>query len=456
MSQRRDVPPTLSTTTGTPPRPRSPAEALEPQRAPQRPRSGKIRQPSRVLGAIARGGSAIITIAVVGMVIIGGGALLLGHFYERPGPLEASRSVVIEKGAGRIEIAETLEREGVIASRWAFVANHLMRNMMSGGKPLELKAGEYEFKKEATMREVLETIAEGKSVLYKVTLPEGLTSQQIVERLNAEPNLSGEITQIPAEGSLLPDTYRVSKGASRQDLIERMQAEQTRFMESVWAKRNPEVPVASPREALILASIIEKETGRADERERVAAVFVNRLKKKMRLQSDPTIIYGIAGGQGSLVRPISRTDIDTKTDYNTYRINGLPPGPICNPGRAAIEATLNPANTNDLYFVADGTGGHTFSDTLQEHNAAVQVWRKAEKNMAAENDKASDKDKEEATASSTAEAATESTAAAATAESAPAAQPAAAAAGAAAAAAPVAAKAATSTIPLPIRKPNKK
>ncbi len=385
MIERRDVPPTLSLPTM--PRPRSPAEALEPTRAPQRPRGGKIRQPSRVLSSVARVGSASITTAVAILVVLGGAALLLGHFYERPGPLAAAQTIVVEKGAGRIEIAEQLEKDGIIASRWAFLANHLMRNILSGGKPIEMKAGEYEIKAAASMREVLELLGEGKSVLYKVTLPEGLTSQQIVERLNAEASLTGEITQIPPEGSLLPDTYRVSKGTSRQDLLDRMQAEQSEFLAAAWEKRAPDLPVATPREALILASIVEKETGRADERQRVAAVFVNRLKKKMRLQSDPTIIYGIVAGQGSLGRAITRTDIVTKTDYNTYRINGLPPGPICNPGRETIAATLNPAQTNDLYFVADGTGGHTFSATLSAHNAAVQTWRKIEKAQATGDDK---------------------------------------------------------------------
>lgn len=381
MVQRRDIPPTMSPHGSM--RPRSPSEALEPTRAPQRPRGGKIRQPSRVLSTVARVGSAIITLCVVVLVLTGGLALLLGHYYERPGPLTQARTIIIEKGAGRIEIAEKLESEGIISSRWAFVANHLLRNIMSGGKPVELKAGEYEVKAAASMRDVLELLGEGKSLLYKVTLPEGLTSQQIVERLLAEPNLSGEITQIPPEGSLLPDTYRVSKNMSRQELLDQMQRESTEFLAQAWEKRAPDLPVSTPREALILASIVEKETGQDDERQRVAAVFVNRLKKKMRLQSDPTIIYGIVGGRGSLGRPITRTDIDTKTDYNTYRINGLPPGPICNPGRATIEATLNPAPTNDLYFVADGSGGHTFSETLTEHNAAVQNWRKIEKAQAA-------------------------------------------------------------------------
>lgn len=440
MIQRRDGPPTMSPH-GTM-RPRSPSEALEPTRAPQRPRGGKIRQPSRALSAVARIGSAIITLSVVALVTVGGLALLLGHFYERPGPLGEPRMVVIEKGAGRIEIAEQLERDGIISSRWAFVANHLLRNVMSGGKPVEMKAGEYEIKAAASMRDVLELLGEGKSILYKVTLPEGLTSQQIVERLLAEPNLSGEITQIPPEGSLLPDTYRVSKGMSRQELLDRMQAESAEFLAQAWEKRAPDLPVATPREALILASIVEKETGRADERQRVAAVFVNRLKKKMRLQSDPTIIYGIVGGRGSLGRSITRTDIDTKTDYNTYRINGLPPGPICNPGRETIEATLNPVTTNDLYFVADGTGGHAFSETLAAHNAAVQTWRKIEKNQASQ-----DKNAGPGVAEADDAAAAEDTTASAQASESPIAP---AAANAAAVAAPAGKK---SNIPLPVRKP---
>jgi UPF0755 protein len=246
----------------------------------------------------------------------------------------------------------------------------------------------------------------------------------------------------------LPDTYRVSKGMSRQELLGRMQAESAEFLARAWEKRAADLPVATPREALILASIVEKETGKADERQRVAAVFVNRLKKKMRLQSDPTIIYGIVGGRGSLGRSITRSDIDTKTDYNTYRINGLPPGPICNPGRETIEATLNPAVTNDLYFVADGTGGHTFSETLAAHNAAVQNWRKIEKTQAGQERNAGPGVAEEndvvgaagEAGSTAAAAAPEAGAAAAAVTAAP-----------AVAAPPAPAK--KSNIPLPVRKP---
>jgi UPF0755 protein len=382
MTIRRDKPPpVLPTRHGI--RPRSPSEALEPGRAPARPRTGKIRTENARVSGFVRVLSGLFTLGLVAMGATAALGALLYHLYDRPGPLEVSRTVAIPKGEGRIEIAERLEREGVIANRWAFIASHLMQNWIGReGKNLELKAGEYEIKKSASMREVVELIAEGKSVLYKISLPEGLTSQQIVERLKAEPNLTGDITDVPAEGTLLPDTYRFSKGMPRQEILDRMKSEQQRLLASLWENRAPDLPVDTPEKAVILASIVEKETGRADERHRVAGVFVNRLRKPMRLQSDPTIIYGIVGGQGPLGRSITRDDIEQKTAYNTYKINGLPPGPICNPGRPAIEATLNPAKTTDLYFVADGSGGHKFSATLDEHNDAVANWRKVERDRA--------------------------------------------------------------------------
>ncbi len=360
-------------------RPRSPVEALEPGRPPARPKRKVRREPSRRLSGFARFISGLFTLALALMVTAGAAMLWLYHEFERAGPLAVSRTVGVPRGEGPIEIAARLEREGVISNRWAFVASHYARNLMSRGKPLSLKAGEYEFKKAASMSQVLATIAEGKSILSKLTVPEGLTSAQIVERLMADENLTGEITEVPPEGSLLPDTYRFSKGMSRQELVDRMMSEQQRFVAAVWEKRQPDLPVTSPEQALVLASIVEKETGKADERQRVAAVFVNRLRKKMRLQSDPTIIYGLVGGKGALGRSITRADIDSKTPYNTYQINGLPPGPICNPGREAIQATLDPAKTADLYFVADGTGGHAFTENLKDHNAAVANWRKVEK-----------------------------------------------------------------------------
>ncbi len=323
--------------------------------------------------------SGVLTIALVGMLFVGGAAFAIFNQYESPGPLTAPRTIVIPKGEGRIAIAERLEKEGIITNRWTFVGGHLLQAFLGGKKSSELKAGEYELKEHASMREVMETLAEGKSILYKTTLPEGLTSEQIVERLKAEPSLSGEISSVPAEGTLLPDTYYFSKGASRKEILDRMQAEMQKAIATLWQNRDGDLPLRSIEELVTFASIVEKETGRPDERDRVAAVFYNRLKKGMRLQSDPTIIYGIVGGQGALGRSITKADIDAKSPYNTYQINGLPPGPICNPGRSALEASLHPAKTADLYFVADGTGGHTFSETLKEHNSAVQKWRGVEK-----------------------------------------------------------------------------
>ncbi len=358
---------------------RSPAERLEPARAPSRPRGVQAREPSRAIAGFVRVISGVLTISLVIMLFAGGTAFIIFDQFENPGPLTATRTVVIPKGEGRIAIAERLEREGVITNRWTFVGGYLLQGFLGGRKTGELKAGEYEIKDHASMRDVIDTLAAGKSILYKTTLPEGLTSEQIVERLKAEPNLSGEIANVPPEGSLLPNTYYFSKGASRSEILDRMQSDMQKTLAALWDERDPDVPVSSMQELVTFASIVEKETGRSDERDRVAAVFYNRLRKGMRLQSDPTIIYGIVGGQGALGRGITKTDIETKSPYNTYQINGLPPGPICNPGKNALLAALHPAKTADLYFVADGTGGHTFSETLKEHNNAVQKWRQVEK-----------------------------------------------------------------------------
>jgi UPF0755 protein len=353
---------------------------LEPSRAPAPPNQRPPRPPGK-MNLLVRIISGILTIVLVLMVAAGATAGLLYHQFNRPGPLKVSRVVAIPKGEGRIEIARRLEREGVIDNRWTFIAGYLARNALAD-KKAEMKAGDYEIKKSASMAEVIDVLTQGHSILEKISIPEGLTSLQIVQRIKEEPDLTGDIETIPPEGSLLPDTYRFSKGMARSELVERMQSEMERFLTAAWERRSADVPVKSPQEAVILASIVEKETGRADERGHVASVFTNRLKKKMRLQSDPTVIYGIVGGQGTLGRPISRADLAQKTQHNTYQVEGLPPTPICNPGRPAIEATLNPDTTNDLYFVADGTGGHVFSDTLKEHNSAVGNLRKIEQERA--------------------------------------------------------------------------
>lgn len=322
--------------------------------------------------------SGALSLALV-FVLAVGAVLYFGKLrFDAPGPLAEPTTVLIESGDGVREIADRLERGGVLEDEWLFTAGVFL-NRAEG----KLKAGEYAFPPNASMATVLDTIVSGKAVLHQVTIPEGLTSQQIVARLNEHPVLVGEVRDIPREGSLLPETYKFSRGTTREQMIQRMRTAQEKTVAELWEKRDPDLPIRSPEEMVTLASIVEKETGVPNERDRVAAVFVNRLNQKMRLQSDPTIIYGIVGGQGPLGRPIRRSEIDTPTPYNTYQIDGLPPTPIANPGRASLEAVANPSKTDDVYFVADGTGGHAFAKTLEEHNANVKRWREIEKNRAA-------------------------------------------------------------------------
>jgi UPF0755 protein len=212
-------------------------------------------------------------------------------------------------------------------------------------------------------------------VQHSFTLAEGLTSDQLVARLLENDVLTGNIREIPREGTLLPETYRFTRGMTREQMIQRMQQAQRRVLQEIWDRRMPDLPVKTPEQLVALASIIEKETGRPEERTRVAAVFVNRLKQKMKLQSDPTIIYGLVGGKGSLGRPIMKSEIEQPTPYNTYVIDGLPPGPIANPGRASLEAAANPARTKEIFFVADGTGGHAFADNYEQHQRNVARLR---------------------------------------------------------------------------------
>lgn len=288
------------------------------------------------------------------------------------GPLAKPRIVDIPMGSSTIDIATRLHEQGVVDNS---IVTMLGITAVRYAFDIEVKAGEYEFAAGSSLVDVLRKIKSGRTVVYKVSMPEGFTSWQVMERLNANDVLAGDIEDHPAEGELLPDTYLFNRGGTRQSIIERMRSAQKKLIEDLWPTRAEGLPFKTPQDALVLASIVEKETGKADERAHVAAVFVNRLRKGMRLQSDPTIIYGITKGQGKLDRPLSRSDIREATDFNTYQINGLPPTPIANPGRASIKAVLNPIATDDLYFVADGTGGHVFAKTLAQHNANVRKWR---------------------------------------------------------------------------------
>ena len=304
--------------------------------------------------------------------LAGASAGTVWFFANIEGPLAKAKVVNIPKGSSTIDIANRLNEQGVVDSS---IITMLGITAVRYTFDVDPKAGEYEFAAGSSLIDVLRKIKTGRTLFYKVSMPEGFTSWQVMERLKANEVLVGEITNPPAEGELLPDTYLFNRGGTRQSIIDQMNTAQKKFIEKLWPTRAEGLPLKTPEEALILASIVEKETGQADERAQVAAVFVNRLRRGMRLQSDPTIIYGITRGQGKLDRPIRRSDIRQKTDYNTYQIDGLPPTPIANPGRASIEAVLNPVETEHLYFVADGTGGHVFARTLAEHNANVRKWR---------------------------------------------------------------------------------
>jgi UPF0755 protein len=347
---------------------RSPRAALEPERVPVPAKwSRSARHPLIIVG------NAVFT-ALILVALVGGGVFVFARqSLEAPGPLDEDRIVNIPPRNGIRDIADILVQEGVIDRPWTFVVSALLARSHD-----DLKFGEYQFTRQASLREVINTLIDGKVVQHQVTIPEGLTSEQIVQRLMDTDVLSGNIKDVPKEGSLLPESYRYPRGTLREQVVQRMRQMRDRVVQEVWDHRMPDVPLRSPEELVILASIVEKETGRVDERSRVAAVFVNRLKQHMKLQSDPTIIYGLVGGKGTLGRPIQKREIEQPTSYNTYVIQGLPQGPICNPGRAALEAVAKPARTKELYFVADGNGGHTFSETLEQHQKAVEHLRTLE------------------------------------------------------------------------------
>lgn len=357
--------------------------ATAPPPPPPPPGKGKkrpMKRSERSRSPFITGANAALTILIV--VLFAGAAVV--HYgmkeFDAPGPLRAETDLAIPRGAGPRDIGERLAQGGAINSKWLFVFGTKFT-----GESSNLKAGEYRIPAAASMRQIVDMMSKGDVVEHTVTVPEGLTSKQIVGRLMGETILSGAVREVPPEGTLLPETYKVSRGTDRQALLDRMTAAQTKLVRDVWAKRDTSVPVKSPLDLITLASIVEKETGIASERPRVASVFVNRLNKKMRLQSDPTIIYGLVQGAGTLGRPILRSEITKPTPYNTYVIPGLPPGPIANPGRASLEAAANPMKTNDVYFVADGSGGHAFAASLNDHNSNVQRWRAMEK---ADNDRA--------------------------------------------------------------------
>ncbi len=314
--------------------------------------------------------SILIVLGLVLVMAIG----LAKREFAAPGPLRDDLVVQVPKGAGLKDTSRLLALHGAIGSEFLFRLGARYRR-----QDRAMRYGEYLIPVAASMEEVLAMLVEGKTVLHKVTVPEGLTSFQIVELLRGSEILTGEIVEVPAEGSLAAETFTIERNQSRSDVLKQMSEMQAAVLAEAWETRAPDLPLASPEEALVLASIVEKETGVAEERAQVASVFINRLKRGMKLQSDPTVVYGITEGKGPLGRGLRRSELDRATPYNTYVIDGLPPTPIASPGRDAIMAVVNPEETAFLYFVADGTGGHVFAETLQEHNRNVAQWRELER-----------------------------------------------------------------------------
>ncbi|MET0181670.1 MAG: endolytic transglycosylase MltG [Caulobacterales bacterium] len=330
--------------------------------------------------------SGVVTAVAIALV----GALLFIIEASRPGPSRADTTIVVPRGASMTGIGAMLAEEGQIRAPILF---RLAGAIYASDKPMQ--AGEYFIPAGSSLRNVVTMIADGRAVQHPITLPEGITSAMVVDILTKSDVLTGDAPPIPPEGAILTETFNVQRGMDRTALLAQMIDAQSALMEELWPRRAQGLPFSTPEEALILASIVEKETGVPEERPRVAAVFVNRLRRGMPLQSDPTIIYGVCRqfpdrcANGRLVdaqgnpRGIRASEIELHTGYNTYRIPALPPTAISNPGRASIEAVLNPPRTNDLYFVADGTGGHVFASTVADHNRNVARWRQIERERAA-------------------------------------------------------------------------
>ncbi|GLQ19913.1 endolytic transglycosylase MltG [Algimonas porphyrae] len=322
----------------------------------------------------------LIILALGGLITLGLGLLIAGYSYinysyETPPDPSATQTAVFDvpRGSGLSVIAERLEAEGFINNADLFKLVTKLR-----GNEANFKAGEFALVPGSSMATIYDNLANGRAILYPITAPEGITSAQIVRALDGVATLVDDDPAIPAEGTLLPETYLTPRGMKQSDLLKKMAAAQTALLDEIWDARAPGLPITSREEAIILASVVEKETGVGMERDKVAGVFTNRLRRGMPLQSDPTIIYGITGGD-PIGRRIRQSEIDAVTDWNTYQIPGLPKTPICNPGEAAIRAVLNPAETDALFFVADGTGGHAFAATLADHERNVARWRQIQR-----------------------------------------------------------------------------
>ncbi|MHA6731445.1 endolytic transglycosylase MltG [Devosia sp. A369] len=324
----------------------------------------------------------LLTLLVIGLVVVGGGLFFVASQYYGEGPATADKTFRVESGSSLSTTANRLEEQGLISNALIF--------RQFGGRVeanTVIKAGDFNIPAGSSMADILKELTEGNPIRYAVTIPEGWTAWEAIQRISGDGNLVGDVPNLPAEGSILPGSYDYVPGDTRQSVLDKMQSAMTAELAAVWASRQPDLPIETPEQMLVLASIVEKETGVASERPQVAAVFVNRLRQSMRLQSDPTIIYGITKGQSTLERGLRRSEIEAKTPYNTYQIDGLPPTPIANPGIDALKAVANPDSHKYLYFVAKGASpreGHVFAETYAEHQKNVAQYRRIAAEAAAQ------------------------------------------------------------------------
>ena len=362
----------------------APRAASVPPAKVARPRPVRTKRSRKARSFLVSVLNLVITLFVIGALAVAGVGYLGYTQFRKPGPLAQPATIVVERGDSFESITPELAEKNVIA-RQTF-PNVLALGARVTGKASQLQTGEFEFKPGMSMEEVVAHLTEGKPLQRRLVVPEGFTVWKVWERLVALRNdglIVGELGEMPPEGTLWPATYPFTRGTQAKTLVDWMRREHERRVAEVWENRDPDLPISTPDELVTLASIVEKETGVDGERGRVASVFVNRLRKRMRLDSDPTTIYGIWGGQG---KPdgyggLRQSDLDKRNPYNTRRVRGLPPGPIANPGMEALRAVANPPDGEDLYFVADGTGGHVFAKTLREHNRNVREWRRIERSQ---------------------------------------------------------------------------